>query len=99
MNIVRKLAGTKSGANEQILKYVYQGNVRPHLENGSSSWMTAVKTHHQNLDKVHNQALRIITGQHQCKLWKKLQTYHHYVTERNAKPCFRPPNISALKTI
>ena len=68
MNIMRKLAGTKSGANKKILKYVYQRNVRPHLEYGSSSWMTAVKTHHHNLEKVHNQALRIITGQHQCKV-------------------------------
>jgi hypothetical protein len=62
MNIMRKLAGTKWGANENILKSVYQGNVRPHLEYGSSSWMTAAKTHHQTLDKVQNQALRIITG-------------------------------------
>ena len=59
---MRKLAGTKWGANEKILKSVYQGNVRPHLEYGSSSWMTAAKTHHQTSDKVQNQALRIITG-------------------------------------
>jgi len=44
------------------LKSVYQENVRPHLEYGSSSWMTAAKTHHQTLDKVQNWALRIITG-------------------------------------
>ena len=57
-----KLAGTKWGANEKILKSVYQGNVHPHLEYGSSSWMTRAKTHHQILDKFQNQALRIITG-------------------------------------
>jgi hypothetical protein len=57
-----KLAGTKWGANEKILKSVYQGNVHPHLEYGSSSWVTRAKTHHQILDKVQNQALRIITG-------------------------------------
>jgi hypothetical protein len=39
-----KLAGTKWGANEKILKSVYQGNVHPHLEYGSSSWMTHRKT-------------------------------------------------------
>jgi hypothetical protein len=55
MNIMRKLAGTKWGANEKILKSVYQGNVRPHLEYGSSSWMTAAKIHHQTTDKVQNQ--------------------------------------------
>jgi ribonuclease HI/endonuclease/exonuclease/phosphatase family metal-dependent hydrolase len=62
LSIMRKLAGTQWGANEKILKTVYQGAVRPHLEYGSSAWMTATKTHHQTLDKVQNQALRIITG-------------------------------------
>ena len=62
LNIMRKLAGTHWGANEKILKTIYQGSVRPHLEYGSSSWMTAAKTHRQTLDKVQNQALRIITG-------------------------------------
>ena len=49
---------------KKIFKSVYQGNVRPHLEYGStcSLWMTAAKTHNQTLDKVQNQALRIITG-------------------------------------
>jgi ribonuclease HI len=62
LNIMRKLAGTKWGANERILKTIYLGAVRPHLEYGSSSWMTAAKSHQQNLDRVQNQALRIITG-------------------------------------
>ncbi|CAC5390305.1 unnamed protein product [Mytilus coruscus] len=62
LNIMRKLAGTKLDANDKILKSVYQGNVRPHLEYGSSSWMTAAKSHHQTLHKVQNQALQIITG-------------------------------------
>ncbi|XP_078312866.1 uncharacterized protein LOC144619290 [Crassostrea virginica] len=62
LNIMRKLAGTNWGANEKVLKSVYEGNVRPHLEYGSSAWFTAAKSHHQALDKVQNQALRIITG-------------------------------------
>ena len=62
LNIMRKLAGTHWGANEKILKTVYQGTVRPHLEFGSSSWISAAKTHQETLDKVQNQALRIITG-------------------------------------
>ena len=62
INIMRKLAGTQWGANERILKSVYQGSVRPHLEYGSSSWMTAAQTHQQTLQRVQNQALRIITG-------------------------------------
>ena len=60
--ITRKLAGTSWGANGKILKQVYQGSVRPHLEYGSTAWTTTAKTHQQTLDKVQNQALRIITG-------------------------------------
>ena len=59
---MRKLTGTKWVANEKFLKSVYQGNVRPHLEYGYSSQMTAAKTHHQTSDKFQNQALRIISG-------------------------------------
>ena len=61
LNIMRKLAGTKWGANE-VLKKIYQQAIRPHLEYGSSSWKTAAKCHQQSLDRVQNQALRIITG-------------------------------------
>ena len=60
--ILRKLAGTTWGASEKILKTVYQGTVRPHLEYGSTAWSTTAKTNQQALDKVQNQALRLITG-------------------------------------
>ena len=62
LNIMRKLAGTTWGASETILKQVYQSTVRPHLEYGASAWMTAAKTHQHTLEKVQNQALRIMTG-------------------------------------
>ena len=62
LGIMRKLAGTEWGANERILNQVYKGTVRPHLEYGSSSFMTAAQTHQDTLEKVQNQALRIITG-------------------------------------
>ena len=62
LNIMRKLAGTKWGANGKTLRQVYLGTVRPHLEYGSSAWMTAAQSHKYNLEKVQNQALRIITG-------------------------------------
>ena len=42
--IMRKLAGTTWGANEQILKTVYEGSVRPVLEYSSTTWSTAAKT-------------------------------------------------------
>ena len=60
--ILGKLAGTTWGASEKILKTVYQGTVRPHLEYGSTAWSTTAKTNQQALDKVQNQALRLTTG-------------------------------------
>ena len=60
--ILRKLAGTTWGASEKILKTVYQGTVRPHLEYSSTAWSTSAKTNLKALDTVQNQALRIITG-------------------------------------
>jgi ribonuclease HI len=60
--ILRKLAGTNWGANEEILKTVYLGTIRPHLEYGSPAWMTTSNTNQSVLDKVQNQALRVITG-------------------------------------
>ena len=60
--IMRKLAGTTWGANEQILKTVYEGSVRPVLEYSSTAWSTTANTNQQSLDKIQNQALRIFTG-------------------------------------
>ena len=59
---MRKLTGSTWGANQKTLKTVYQGSVRPHLEYGATAWSTAAKTNLQSIDKVQNQALRIITG-------------------------------------
>ena len=60
--ILRKLAGTRWGANEKILKTVYEGTVRPHLEYGAPAWSTTAKPNQQTLDKVQNQALQLTTG-------------------------------------
>ncbi|XP_052213548.1 uncharacterized protein LOC127832237 [Dreissena polymorpha] len=60
--MMRKLAGTTWGANEHILKTVYRGTVRPQLEYSSPTWSTTAKSNRQALDKIQNQALRIITG-------------------------------------
>ena len=62
MSIMKKLSGTKWGANSKILKQVYTGTVRPHLEYGANSWGTAAKTNINKLNKVQNASLRIITG-------------------------------------
>ena len=60
--ILRKLAGTTWGANEKTLRTVYEGTIRPHLEYGAAAWSSASKTTLQTVDKVQNQALRLITG-------------------------------------
>ena len=62
LHIMRKLAGTQWGCSAEVLKQVYQGTVRPHLEQGSSAWISAAKSHKDKLEKVQNQGLRIITG-------------------------------------
>ena len=60
--IMRKISGTTWGANERILKTVYSQGIRPHLEYGSAAWSSAANTNLQALDKVQNQALRVMTG-------------------------------------
>ena len=57
---MRKLSGIKKGANYNVR--VYQEAVRPHLECGSCVWSTATQPHQQKLDRIQNQALRIVTG-------------------------------------
>ena len=60
--IMHKLIGTTWGANEQILKTVYEGTARPVLDYSSTAWSTTAKTNQQSLDKIQKQALRIMTG-------------------------------------
>ena len=59
---MRKLTGTRWGANEKTLRTVYEGSVLNQIEYGSTAWSSAAKTNLQRLDKVQNQAMRIITG-------------------------------------
>ena len=59
---MRKLAGITWGANEQILKTVYEGSARPVLEYSSTAWSTTANTNQHSLDMIQNQELRIIAG-------------------------------------
>ena len=52
----------KFGDDERTLWTVYEGAVRPHLEYGAVAWSSASKSTLQSVDKVQNQALRLITG-------------------------------------
>ena len=70
---MRKLAGTTWGANEKILKQVYHGNIRPSLEFGSGAYISAATTQINSLEKVQNQALRVITGAMRSTPIEKMQ--------------------------
>src|ERR1700729_1779111 len=59
---MKKLAGSTWGANNRILKRLYTGRVRPVLEYGITAWATASHTQFNKINKVQNQAARIITG-------------------------------------
>ena len=75
---MRKLSGTTWGANEQILKTVYEGSVRPVLEYSSTAWSTTAKTNQQSLDNIQNQALRII--------YRRNEVHTHHI--RGANHCY-----------
>lgn len=60
--ILWKMVPTTRGANEEILKAVYQGSVRHHLDYGFPTWMSTAKTNQSVPDKVQNEALSVITG-------------------------------------
>ena len=62
MALMKKLAGTKWGANMKILTQVFTATVRPHMEYASSAWSSAAKTNLDQLTKTQNAGLRIITG-------------------------------------
>ena len=62
MAIMKKIAGTRWGANKKVLRQVYTSTVRPHVEYASTSWTTAAKTNTTRLNKIQNASLRIITG-------------------------------------
>ena len=48
--------------SRRVLKNVYIGTIRPHLDYGSTTCSSASKTSNYTLEKVQNQALRLITG-------------------------------------
>ena len=60
--LLRKLTGTQWGAAETVLRNVYIGTIRPHLEYGPTTLSSASKSAIYTLDQVQNQALRLITG-------------------------------------
>ena len=62
LSLMRKLAGSTWGADSQTLKKMYTGYVRPVMEYGMTAWCTSAKSHTDRLNRIQNQASRIITG-------------------------------------
>ena len=58
--LLRKLAGTQWGASETMLRNEYIGTIRQHLEYGSTTLSLASKSAIYTLNKVQNQASRLI---------------------------------------
>ena len=99
---MRKLADTTWGANEQILKTVYEGSVRPVLEYSSTAWSTTAKTNLQSLDKIQHQALRIITGTMKftpIAFMEKSPLYNLYNRDDKQRSFFKQRHTNASHTI
>ena len=52
--VSKRLSGTHWAATPRLLKIVYTGVVRPCMEYGASAWVTAAKTHTNELDRAQN---------------------------------------------
>ena len=74
LGLMRKLAGTSWGCDKNILKKVYQARVRPVLEYGMASWTTAATSNFDKINRVQNQAARIITGGIKSTPIKEMET-------------------------
>ena len=61
MALMKKLTGTKWGANMKLLTQIYTATVRPHMEYASNAWSSAARTNLDQLTKTLNAGLRIIT--------------------------------------
>ncbi|KAK7087559.1 hypothetical protein V1264_021593 [Littorina saxatilis] len=97
--IMRKLAGTNWGASEKTLKTLYEGTVRPQLEYGAPAWSSACKSNLQALDKVQNQALRILTGAKRStpiKTMESLTGVQPLITRRDTKTLIQAEKYKSL---
>ena len=86
--ILRKLAGTNWGAHEKIQKSVYLSTIRPVVEFGSTVWMPSAKSNQLRLDRVQNQALRLITAglkSSPIKVMKEVTNITSLAKRRDAK--------------
>lgn len=62
LNIIRTLASTTWGADTSTLMHLYRAKVRSKLDYGCSLYGAARKTYLKNLNYIHHEGLRLITG-------------------------------------
>ena len=63
VNLLKSLAGTNWGQNQETLLITYKSIIRSVLEYGCPVWSPIIKdTHWNKLQSIQNQALRIATG-------------------------------------
>lgn len=62
LNIMKKMSGTTWGADMETQKKLYVGYVRPILEYGASAATSTAPSNTRKIDRLQNQALRIMTG-------------------------------------
>ena len=62
LNLVKRLASTKWGADKQTIRQLYMGYVRSVLDNNLPLQSIASTSNTTALDKTQNQALRLICG-------------------------------------
>ena len=59
---MKKICGTGWGADQNVLKKLYIGNVRPVMEYGMAATSAASKSNTVKLTRIQNQAMRMMTG-------------------------------------
>lgn len=62
LNIMKRLSGTTWGADLETQKKLYIGYVRPVLEYGAPATCTTAISNQKTIDRLQNQAMRIMTG-------------------------------------
>jgi len=62
LNLMKRAASVKWGANQVVLKLTYETYVRPAMEADSEVYVASAKSVTDPLEVVQNRALRIITG-------------------------------------
>ena len=73
LGLLKELAGTTSGADTNILLWVYTRAVNPIMEYATTSWATTSNAKKSKLDKAQSVALQAIVGAMKTTLIKEME--------------------------